>query len=119
MSKLARAVALAAMLAAMNLAGMTATAHAYPVDPAADHRVTTQQQSTADATVQRSLAQERYYSTWGYGDTSAPAPDEPNGQPGWLTPALSALSVVLALIAGVAVLAARRANRAQRAGQTA
>jgi hypothetical protein len=30
MSKLARALALVAMLAAMNLAGMTATAHAYP-----------------------------------------------------------------------------------------
>jgi hypothetical protein len=42
-------------------------------------------------------------------------PAERDGQPGWLTPALS----VLALAAGVAVATARRASRAHRAGQTA
>src|SRR5919201_5054326 len=74
MSKLARVLTLAAMLAAMNLAGMTTVAHAYPLDPAnqrhralgqleslaaADHPVASRQQSTGDATVRRLLARER------------------------------------------------------------
>jgi hypothetical protein len=123
LSKLVRAVTLAAMVAAMNLAGMTAVAHAYPLDPATDHPSTAQQQSTADATARQLLARER-------SSIPNPAPAkaqvadpvraaEPGGQPGWLTPALSVLAAVLALAAGVAVLAARRAHRAQRAGQTA
>ena len=65
------------------------------------------------------LAQERYYSTWGYGGTSTPAPVEPSGQPTWLVTALAVLAAVLALVAGIAVLAARRATRSQHAGQTA
>ena len=135
MSKLARALTLVAMLAAMNLAGMTAVAQAHATDPpsgqadATLRRLLAQErfsipnatpaQSAADAAHQRLLAQERYYSTWDYGNTSAPAPPEPSGQAGWLTPALGVLAGVLALVAGVAVVAARRANRTQRAGQTA
>jgi hypothetical protein len=65
------------------------------------------------------LAQERYYSTWGYGEASTPAPAEPSGQPTWLVIALAALAAVLALVAGIAVLAAHRATRSQHAGQTA
>jgi hypothetical protein len=132
MSKLARALALATMLAAMSLAGMTALAQAHTTD---------QPTGQADATVRRLLAQERYYSTWdsgnpaiqqalaqerayrtsGYGDTATPAPvtAESGGQPGWLTPALGVLCAVLALVAGAAVLATRRAHRSQRASQTA
>ena len=76
MSKLARALALAAMLAAMNLAAMTAVAHAHTSsDPAStrhralgrvespatgEHAVTAQQQTTGDATVRRLLARERF-----------------------------------------------------------
>ena len=177
MSKLTRALALTAMLAAMNLAAMTAAAQAHTSnDPASTrHRAlgrvaflaTDQPSGQADATVRRLLArersaipgeasahprllldeerssllnlphaapaqaaadaahrrlqaQERYYSTWGYGDTSAPAaPAEPSGQPTWLVIALAVLAAVLALVAGVAVLAARRATRSQHAGQTA
>jgi hypothetical protein len=148
MSKLARALALAAMLAAMNLAGMTAVAHAHPVDPATDLRATAQQQSTGDAALRRVLARERFSipdvapaQQQSTGDAAlrrvlarerfsipdvAPAqvaspmrPAEPGGQPSWLTPALSVLAAVLALVAGVAVVAARRAHRSQRAGQTA
>jgi hypothetical protein len=79
-----------------------------------------QAQPTADATNQRGLlAQERYYSTWDYGDTVAAVSDEPSGQPGWVTPALGVLAAVLAVVAGVAVLVARRAHRGQRAEQTA
>ena len=76
MSKLARALVLAAMLAAINLAGLTAAAHAYPLDPvterhralgrlellaAADHAAATQEQSSRDATLRRTLARERSF----------------------------------------------------------
>jgi hypothetical protein len=75
-----------------------------------------------DAASQTALAQaqERYYSTWGYGGASTPAaPAAPSGQPAWLVIALAVLVAVLALVAGVAVLAARRATRSNHAGQTA
>jgi hypothetical protein len=147
MSKLARALALTAMLAAMHLAGLTAVAQAHTTGPptgqhasrsATDRQVAAQQQA-ADTAHRRELAQERYYGTWGYedpaiqqalaqertygnsayGDTSAPAPAEGSGQAGWRTPALGVLAAVLAaVLALVAVVAARRANRGQRAGQT-
>ena len=38
---------------------------------------------------ERALAQERYYSTWGYGDTPTPAAAQPSGQPGWLLASLA------------------------------
>jgi hypothetical protein len=120
MSKLARALTLAAMVAAMNLAGLTAVAHAYPLDPATDRPIAAQQQSTGDATARRLLARER---------SAIPNPTpaetqvanpmrsaEPGGQAGWLAPALAVLAALLVLAAGVAVLAARRTHRA---GQTA
>jgi hypothetical protein len=164
MSKLARALTFATMLAALQLAAMTTAAQAYatnqpsgqadatvrrllarerssipnqtPAQPAADaahpRLLLAEQRSSllnlpnrasaqaaADATLRRLLARERYYSTWDYGDTSAPAPAEPSGHAGWLTPALGVLAAALALVAGVAVLVARRANRSQRASQTA
>jgi hypothetical protein len=120
MSKLARALTLAAMVAAMHLAGMTAVAHAYPLDPATDRPTAAQQPSTGDATARRLLARERS-SVPNLAPAQAQAPSqvrspEPSGQPGWLIPALSVLAAVLAL---VAVMAARRAGRAHRAGQTA
>jgi hypothetical protein len=75
MSKLARTLTMAAMVAAMQLAGMTAVAHAHSsTDPAsarhralgreellatADHAVAAQQQPTDDAVVRRLLARER------------------------------------------------------------
>jgi hypothetical protein len=138
MSKLARALTPAAMLAAINLTGLTAIAQAHATDqPTGQADATVQRllarerssipnipngaaaQAAADATHRRLQAQERYYSTWDYGNTSAPAPPEPSGQPGWLTPALGGLAAVLALVAGVALLAARRTGRSHRAEQTA
>ena len=107
MSKLARTLVLVTMLAAMNLAALPAIANVAPP------------QSTADAT-RAGLAQERYYSTWGYGGASTPAaPAPPSGQPTWLVIAQAVLVTVLALVAGVVVLAARRATRGQHAGQAA
>ena len=70
MSKLARPLMLVAMLAAMNLATMTAVAHAHTSnDPAStrhrafgrvDFLATDQPSGQADATVQRLLARERF-----------------------------------------------------------
>jgi hypothetical protein len=135
MSKLARTLAVAAMLAATSLAGLAAAAQAHPTDQPsgradatvrrllANERFSIPNGAPAQATAahRRQLAQERYYSTWTYGDTSAPAPVQPQpGRPaGWRTPALAALAAVLALAAAVAVLAVRRAHRGQRAEQTA
>jgi hypothetical protein len=42
------------------------------------------EQPTSDTAMQAGLAQERYHSTWRYGDTPTPAPAEPSGQPDWL-----------------------------------
>jgi hypothetical protein len=120
MSKLARALALATMLAAVNLAGMTAVAHAYPADPATDRPIPAHRQSTGDATLRRVLARERF----SIPNSSNEVPAQVAGprlpaEPGLLTPALRVLAAVLVLVAGVAGLAARRANRSQRAGRTA
>jgi hypothetical protein len=136
MSKLARALAVAAMLAATSLAGLAAAAQAQPTDQLSGQADATVRPllanerssipngapaQTAAAAHRRLLAQERYYSTWTYDNTSAPAPvqPQPSRPAGWRTPALAALAAVLALAAAVAVLAARRAHRGQRAEQTA
>jgi hypothetical protein len=105
MSRLARTLALAAMLAAMTLAGLTAVAQAQP---------------TQDDTVKRAAeAQERYYSTWSYGDTPAPVVDEPSGQPGWLVPAIGVLAAALVLLGVLAATIVRRARGRVRVRQVA
>jgi hypothetical protein len=134
MSKLARVLTLAAMLAAMHLAGLTAVAQAHPTDHPS---------SQADASVRRLLADERSSipngapahprllldeerSTLLNLPNAAPAqatspvrPAPPSGRTDWRIPALGVLAAVFALVAAVAVMAARRAHRSQRAGQTA
>ena len=138
MSKLARPLMLVAMLAAMNLAAMTAVAHARPGIAPAD-----QPSGQADATVRRLLAKERptlpntapahprllldeaRASLLNLPDaapaqaTSPVRPAPPSGQAGWRIVALAVLAAVVALAAAVAVMAARRTHRSQRAGQTA
>jgi hypothetical protein len=133
MSKLARTLVLGAMLAAMNLAGMTAVAQAQANDEGKDARpptegqvgeswrtrpMTSQQQTAADAALRRQLAQEHSYRS---SETPAqvPAPTqapEPSGQPGWLVPSLTLLAAALAVSGGLAVMAAKRASRRVRAG---
>jgi hypothetical protein len=133
MSKLARALTLAALLAAMSMAGMTAIAQAH---------TTNQPTAQADATVRRLLARERSSipnqtpnqaaarprllmdeersSLLNIPNrTPAQAAAEPSEQTGWRTPGLAALAAVLALVAVVAVLVARHIHRGQRAEQTA
>jgi hypothetical protein len=147
MSKLARVLATGALLAATTLASTTAVAYANAGSAAVTQdgrrpptqRPAAPQQATTDATrraalaqeryystwgygdpaVQQALAQERYYSTWGYGNTPAPAPAKPSGQPDWLLPGLGVLAAAVALATGLAVLAAKRTRRRLRVSQAA
>jgi hypothetical protein len=135
MSKLARALMLGVMLAAMNLASMTAVAQAQADDEGKGVRpptesqvgetwrerpVTSQQQAAADAALRRQLARERFsIPNATPAQVPAPAPDESSGQPGWLVAWLGVLVAALALVAGLAVRAAKRASRRVRAGPAA
>jgi hypothetical protein len=130
MSRLARALVLGAMLAAMNLAGMTAVAQAQANDEGKDARrppterqvgeswhqpqVASQEQTAADAALRRQLARERFSIPSG-----TPAPTQAaksSGQPGWLVPLLAVLAAALAVSGGLAVMAAKRASRRVRVG---
>ena len=136
MSKLARALVLGAMLAAMNLAAMTAVAQAQANDEGKDARrpptqgqvgetwrerpVTSQQQTAADAALRRQPARERHSIPSGTpAQVPAPVPSESSGQPGWLLASLGVLAAALALSGGLAVMAARRTSRRVRAGHAA
>ena len=132
MSKRTRALILAAMVAAMNLAGMTAVAHAQANDdspskrhralgqlevPAAEDAVASQEQPTA--------ADARRPPTEGkVGESLHPRakvpvqPVEPSGQPSWLVPAIGVLAT-LALCGGLAATITRRARRRARVGHAA
>jgi hypothetical protein len=133
MSKRTRALVLAATLAAMNLAGLTAVAHAQANDdpdgkvarrPPSERQVgeawrhaqvATPEQTAADAALQRQLARERFSIPNGTpAQTTAPAPPEHSGTPGWLLGSLGVLAAALALAGGLAVLAAKRASRRAR-----
>jgi hypothetical protein len=125
MSKLIRGLVLGAMLAVLSSATAAAAPPQHPLSRneavkqfRAGERAS-QEQTTSDSVKRVAEAQERYYSTWGYGDTPTPAPAEPSGQPDWLVLGLGVLAAALALSTGLAVLAARRANRRVRVGQTA
>ena len=135
MSKLARTLVLGAMLAAMNLAGMTAVTHAQANDeptgkearPPTEGQVgeiwrkrpvTSQQQTAADAALRRQLARERFSIPDGT-PAQVPAPTQapdPSGQPSWLIASLAVLAAALAVSGGLAVMAAKRASRRVRAG---
>jgi hypothetical protein len=131
MSKRTRALILGATLAAMNLAGMTAVAHTQATSEAKDARrlpterqvgetwrhdqAVSQEQTAADAALQRQLARERHSIPSGTpAQVPAPVPDEPSGTPGWLLASLGVLAAALALAGGLAVLAAKRAGRRAR-----
>jgi CHASE1-domain containing sensor protein len=137
MSKLTRALILGATLAAMNLVGLTAVAHAQASDPDGkdarrlaterqaaeterERPVTAQQQAAADATLQRVLARERFSIPSQTPDQpTAPAPPESSGQPSWLIPSLGGFAAGLALAGGLAMPATRRAGRRARVGHAA
>jgi hypothetical protein len=122
MSRLARVLILGAVMATMNLAGMTAVAQAQSAHDDAVQRFrqgerASQEQPTTDEVVQRFRQGERASQDQPTTDNPAPLqPDQPTGQPGWLVVSLSVLAATLAVVAGLAVLAARRANHRARIG---
>jgi hypothetical protein len=133
-SKLTRALVLGTMLAAMNLAGLTAVAQAQANNEGRDARrpptegqvgeswrkrpVTSSQQTAADAALRRQLARERFSIPSGT-PAQVPAPTqspEASGQPGWLVASLAVLAAALVVSGGLAVMAAKRASHRVRAG---
>ena len=136
MSKRTRALIIGATLAAMNLAGLTAAAHAQATNEAKDARrppterqvgetwrhgqAASPEQTAADAALQRQLARERHsIPNATPAQVPAPVPDEPSGTPGWLLASLAVLAGALVLAGGLAVIAAKRAGRRARLGTAA
>jgi hypothetical protein len=142
MSKRTRALILAATLAAMNLAGLTAVAQAqanHDPDGKVARRLATErqaeeprrhgqaashEQATADAALRRVLARERFSipsqtPSQVPDQPTAPAPPEPSAQPNWLLASLGGFAAGLALAGGLAVFAARRVGRRARVGHAA
>jgi hypothetical protein len=126
MSRLARALMLAATLAATTLAGLTAAAQAHPAsDDAARRQALAQERYYTsfdrhqDNATQAALAQERYHSTWRAGDPTAAVPAPPSRQPAWLVPAIGALAAALALLGIRATMITRRRRGRVRVRQPA
>jgi hypothetical protein len=135
MSKLARVLALGALLAAVNLASMTTVAHANDhtaitqdgrrppaerqVGEAWRHpQVAAEQPTVADNTL-RPPTEAQVGEAWRH-PTTAPVPSgQPSGQPSRLIPSLGVLAAALVLAGGLAVLAAKRAGRRARLGHAA
>lgn len=133
MSKLVRVLTLGAMLAAMNLAGITANAHANDqsasthdgpqppterqVGEAWRHRQVAADQHTVTGNPRPPL--ERQVGESYRHHPTAVRPAEPSGQPGRLVTSLGILAAALALPAGMAVLTAKRTSRRFRVGQAA
>lgn len=141
MSKLARACILGALLAAMNLAGMTAVAKAQANDgPASNqdarrsptegqvgeswrHHQVTSDEPTSIRNARRPPLERQVGESYRHGDgtpaqvPAAVRPAEPSGPPGWLVLGFGVLAAALALVAGLAMMAARRARRKTPAEQ--
>jgi hypothetical protein len=130
MSNRTRALILAAMVAAMNLAAMSAVAHAQANDqpvrrPPTQGQVgdswhqpqVTAEQPTIASDARRPPTQSQVGESWRH-QTSIPGrPAEPGGQPGWRIASLVFLAAALALVGGFAVLAATRPSRGPQVGQ--
>ena len=135
MSSRTRALIVGATLAAMQLAAMTAAAHAQAIDEPtgkqAARRPPTQgqvgeawhqPQEPADAPAvagetRRPPTQSQVGEPWRH-QTSVPGrPAESGGQLGWRIASLGFLATALALVGGLAVLAATRPSRGPRVGQ--
>jgi hypothetical protein len=124
MSQRTRALVLAAMVAAMNLPGMTAIAQTQPPDAVEQFRRgerASQEDRTPAEAVEEFRRGERASQEQPTADNPTPTPappqpDQPTGQLGWLVVSLGGLAAALALVAGLALLAARRANRRAQVG---
>jgi hypothetical protein len=141
MSKLARACIVGAMLAAINLAGMTAVAQAQANDEPASrqgarrpptegqvgeswrHRQVASDEPTSTLDARRPPLESRVGESYRHGarvsqeQTNAVRPAEPSGQPGWLILGLGVSAAALTLVAALAVMAAKRAHRKVPTGQ--
>jgi len=132
MSRLAQAVVLGALLAAANLAGMTAVAHAQSEPTLThdhqrpptrgqvgeawhQHRAAASRQTFA-GDVRRAPTEGQVGEPWHPRQSVPMRLDEPTNQPGGLVAALAVLAAALALAGG---LAARRASRRPRPQLTA
>ena len=120
MSRRTRALAVGAILAAMQLAGMTAVAHAQANNEGKDARRPPTQGQVGEAWHQPQVApsepnvagetrrpptQSQVGESWRH-QTSVPGrPAEPGGQPGWRIASLGLLAAALALVGGLAVMA--------------
>jgi hypothetical protein len=136
MSKRTRACIVAAVLAAMTLAGMTAVAHAQasdgPTGKQAARRPPTQSKVgeawhqpkvAPDAPdvagdARRPPTESQVGEPWRHQTIVPRRPAEPDGQPGWRIASLGFLAVALALAGGLAVHAATRPGRSTRVGQS-
>jgi len=77
------------------------------------------EQPSSDSVQRAAEAQERYYSTWRYGDTPAQAPAQPSRQPGWLVPTIGVLAATLVLLGVLAATIVRRTRGRIRVRQAA
>jgi hypothetical protein len=137
MSKLVRALALGATLAAMNLAGLTAVASAQSSDEPTSNqdarRPPTQgqvgeswrqpqvapEEPTVAGDTRRPPTESQVGESWRHPTGTPVRSAEPSGQSGWLVASLSVLAAALALAGGHSVLATRRAGRRARLGHAA
>jgi hypothetical protein len=131
MSNRTRALILAAMVAAMNLAAMTAVAQAQANDQPTRQPPThgqvgeswRQLQVTAEkpnsaSDARRPPTESQVGESWRYQSDVPAQPVEPDGLPSWVMASLG-LAAVLVLAGGLAVLVARRAGRRARVGHAA
>jgi Na+(H+)/acetate symporter ActP len=124
MSKIARILILAVMVAVLPLAGLTTVAYAQASgqdtpsqQELAERWNTDYYQATHMSPAQHKAWLQAYKNSGSATQAPAPVPPtEPNGQPTWLVVSLGGLAAGLAVVAGLALLAARRANRRARVG---
>jgi hypothetical protein len=119
----------------MNLAGMTAVAHASD-EPASKqdarqppterqigesyrHAQVASDEATTASGPRRPPTERQVGESYRHQLSVPVAPAEPSRQPGWLVVSLGMLAAALALTGGLAVLAAKRTSRTARAGQAA
>jgi hypothetical protein len=135
MSSRTRALIVGATLAAMQLAAMTAVAHAQatdePTGKQAARRPPTQgqvgeawhqPQEPADlpavaGETRQGPTEGQVGEPWRYPTSIPGRPADPGGQSGWRIAPLGFLAVALVLVGGLAVLAATRPSRGPRVGQ--
>jgi hypothetical protein len=104
MSKRTRALILASMVAALNLAAMSAVAQATD-------------EPTGKQAARRPPTQSQVGESWRHQSSVPRRPAEPGGQPGWRIASIGFLAAALALVGGLAAMAATRPSRGPRVGQ--